>query len=144
MLARWVCGLDGGIVAESDEALPIVYRDDLLPEMMDAFETLAVVSSESMQSQSYAAVLNTLAGMLGRLPPELQRRTEDLARRILSVLGDHVLTADLEEALHTLTQALADKGCFETAALVSKARQELGASVGRLGSRATRSTARDV
>jgi len=144
MLARWVGGLDGGIVAERDGALPIVYQDDLLPEMMDAFETLAVVSSESMQHQSYAAVLNTLAGMLGRLPPELQRRTEDMVRRILSVLGDHVLTADLEEALHTLTQVLADKGCFETAALVSKARQELGASVGRLGSRATRSTARDV
>lgn len=71
----------------------------MFAQLMDGFETLAVVSSESMQHQSFIEVVRTFAIMLSRLPSDQQRRAEDLILRILSALGDHVLTAELDAAL---------------------------------------------
>lgn len=105
---------------------------------MDAFESLAVVSSESMQHQVFAEVISTLALMYARLPPEQQARTEDLILRILSALGDHVLTRELNSALSALSSTLAESGRSETASLVEKAQRQLGQSVGKLNSRSTR------
>lgn len=36
LLARWACDTDGDEITEGEEALPIVYPDALLSEMMDA------------------------------------------------------------------------------------------------------------
>ena len=60
-----------------EEPLPVVYTDNGFSRLMDAFETLAVVSSESMQHQSFAEVIHTLTVMFVRLPPEQQRRASD-------------------------------------------------------------------
>jgi hypothetical protein len=108
---------------------------------MDAFETLAVVSSESMQHQSFTEVLHTFAVMFDRLAPEQQRRAEDIILRILSALGEFVLTAELDSTLTDLVRALNKTGRISTAAAVQAARDQLKLSVGKLHSRATRSEA---
>ena len=91
-----------------------------------------------MQPRTAAEIIRTLAVMFHRLPIEQQRRSEDLVRRSLSALGEHVLTAELDAALAALTDTLEGAGRHETAQQVQSARDRLGVSVGKLGSRATR------
>lgn len=142
LLARWVCVWEEAAEREEESGdgtrLPVVYHDDVPAELMSAFEALIVVSSESMQFQSCAAVLSALARNFNRLSPDARRRVEDITRRALSCLGEQVLTAELEAALEALAGALEAGGGSETAALVSTAKTRLSRSLGRLGSRATR------
>lgn len=141
LLARWSAG-DAGRAPGVDApgSVPVVYPDDLYKQVLDALETLAVVASESMQPQTAAELVRTLALIFGGLPPGQQERAGDLIRRSLSALGEHVLTAELEAALTTLIDTLDRAGRPETARLVRGARDRLGASIGRLGSRATRAS----
>ncbi|MGC1784469.1 MAG: hypothetical protein WA708_18235, partial [Acidobacteriaceae bacterium] len=117
---------------------PIVYRDCAFEHLLDAFESLAVISSESMQYQAFAEVLRTFAIMYPRMRAEHQSRAEDLLRRILPVLGDHALTRELDSALCATAQMLKSNHCVETASLVESAQNELRQSIGKLNSRATR------
>ncbi|MGH7572771.1 MAG: DUF2254 family protein [Gemmatimonadota bacterium] len=143
ILARWACdGRDtedgSGPDEVHDAVLPVVYVDDVVDELMDALETLAVVSTESMQHQSYAEVVRALTALFDRLPAWLQDRTEDIIRRILSGLGDHVLTADLDAALTDLVRTLRSAGRWEATASVREAQEDLRTSIGKLNSRSTR------
>jgi hypothetical protein len=91
-----------------------------------------------MQHQSFAEVVRALAVTFDRLPVEQQTRVEDLILRILSALGEHVLTAELNTALSALAGALTTSARFETAAAVRAAQEALELSVGKLNSRSTR------
>ena len=105
---------------------------------MRAFESLAVVASESMKHQSDAEVYRVLANLYQRLPPELRRQADDLLLRSLSGLGDHILTSDLEASLSALTSGLAIDGRSESAGAIGAAQHQLELSIGRLNSRSTR------
>jgi uncharacterized membrane protein len=122
----------------ADEAAAIVYRDDVALVLLDALEGLAVCSSQSMQPQSYAEVVRTLARSLSRLPQAWRTRVEDVALRILTALGDHVLTRPLESALDELAGALRADGRSSAADRVAAASDRLRRSLGELDSRATR------
>lgn len=135
VLARWSVEEREKI---DDQTLPVVYADNTFARLMDAFETLAVVSSESMQHQNYIEVVHTLTSMFERLPLDQQRRAEDIILRILSVLGDHVLTAELDAALSALISTLRATARFETADAVHAAQEQLGLSIGKLNSHSTR------
>ena len=111
---------------------------DRFRRLLDAFEALAVVSSESMQHQNYIAVLETFSGLFERLPNDQQEAVEDRILRILSALGDHVLTTELEEALTALAAKLRESERWATADAVQTAKEKLAQSVGKLNSRATR------
>jgi uncharacterized membrane protein len=117
---------------------PVVYADDVFPQLLDAFESLAVCSTESMQHQCFAEIARTFAVMFDRLPAAQRPRAEDLIQRIISGLGDHVLTAELDAALAALVGALERAGSAGSAAAVTVARARLQTSVGTLNSRATR------
>ncbi|MBA3449628.1 MAG: DUF2254 domain-containing protein [Chloroflexia bacterium] len=139
LLARWAVAdeeTDGE--DSSAERLPIVYPDDVLERLMGTIESLTVVASESMQHHVYADILRGLAITLDRLPPPLARRTEELVLRSLAGMGDHVLTAELDDALADVTDALEAADLIEGASAVRAARAGLATSVGRLNSRATR------
>jgi uncharacterized membrane protein len=123
------------------ERVPVVYVDDVMMRLFDAFETLAVVASESMQPQTAAEFVRTFATMFHRLPAEHQSRAEDLIRRSLSALGDHVLTAELDAAFHELVAALNVAGRTGAATEVEAARHSLAATIGKLRSRSTRAPA---
>lgn len=144
LLARWCfeqSEQSNGKAEAGKEPVPVVYTDDVFAKMIDAFETLAVVASESMQPQTMAEVFRTFAVMFERLPGDQQARVEDLIRRSLSALGEHVLTAELNDALSDLIRALDAAGQRAAAAEVEVAQQALAASIGKLGSRATRVSA---
>jgi hypothetical protein len=115
-----------------------VYSDNVLTRLADAFASLAVAASESMQHQTCSAVLRSLATLFERLPQDLRDRVEEVVLRTLPTLGDPVLTAELDIALLDLGAALRRAQRLQTAATVDKARSELARSIGKLRSRATR------
>lgn len=143
VLARWSFDKDddGEDGENGEEIFPVVYRDNTPEKLLDAFETFAVVSSESMQYQTYIEVVLALTATFERLPVEWQTRSEDLILRILSVLGDHALTAELDKTLSGLVEKLKSAGRGETAFAVEAARQKMRLSIGKLNSRSTRAAA---
>jgi uncharacterized membrane protein len=133
LLARWSEPAD----LPDIERAPIVYVDNVMARLLDAFELLAVVASEAMQPQTIAAIARTLAITFDRLPGEEQARVVELALTTLSALGEHVLTAELDGALILLAETLARNG-YAAAEAIRAARDELATSIGRLNSRSTR------
>jgi uncharacterized membrane protein len=121
-----------------DKTVPVVYRDDVLTELFNAFEILAVVASESMQPHTTSALVRTFAIMFERLPSLYRQRADQAIRRSLSAFGEHVLTSELDQSLLELAQTMKTAGHDETAGRVQQARDTLAASVGKLASRATR------
>ena len=130
-------------VDTSARVVAVVYVDDTHGRLLDALESLAVVSTESMQHQSFAEVVNALAATFDRLTPPLQQRIEDLVRRILTGLGDHILTADVDAALAELTRTLTAAGRTDTASAVHAAHAAMRASLGAAHSRSDRLATRD-
>lgn len=120
------------------KAYPIVYRDNVLPQLMDTLETLAVATSESMQHENFKEIIHTFANSYNRMSHENKVRTEDIIMRILSAMGDHVLTAPLEVELYRLVKVLKEAGSLKTAAALEIATRTLKESVGKLNSRSTR------
>lgn len=123
---------------EKGQPMPVVYTDSVRADLLDAIASLAVSASDSMQHEAFAEILRTFAVMLDRLSPDLQDRAENLIMRLLSALGDQVLSVELDSALGALVGALDRVGKPDAATAVRQARADLRLSVGRLGSRSTR------
>jgi hypothetical protein len=138
LLARWSAGEAQVAAPPSDPVLSVVYDDDVLKQLMDAFEALAIVSTESMQHQVFAEVARSFAVTLDRMPVDLQDRAADVVCRSLTGLGDHILAADLESALAALSHALIAAGRLDTATRVTAAQAQMKDTVGHLHSRSTR------
>ncbi len=117
---------------------PVVYSDNVHEALMRAFESLAVVSSESMQHQTIAEIYRTFAILFHRLSPLAQDKVETIVLRSISALGDHVPTGRLGDALRDLRQALEKSGRTKTADALQTAWRQLEARIGLLNSRATR------
>lgn len=141
LLACWLRTDEAFGASGIQPTTPVVYADTLPAVLMRAFETLAVVASESMQPQNAAEIYRTLAKLLPRLPDALQREADDLLLRSLSGLGDHVLTSELEASLAAVRDALRAAGRPGSADAVAAALDRLGRSIGRLNSRSTRAEA---
>ena len=136
ILARWSVQPDA---AGPVKVAPVVYKDDAMAKLLNAFESLAVSASESMQHQSLAEILRTFTLLFDALPQPWQMRCEDIILRTLSAMGDHVLTGELETALNALVNTLNAAQRPDTAAAVRAAQIQMATSIGKLGSRATRS-----
>ena len=134
LLARWSTEDE----ASDETLLPIVYPDNVMARLFGAFESLAVVASEAMQHQTYAALVQGFATTFDRLPLQEQLRTEDLLLRSLSALGDHVMSAELDAALTGMAGTLERSGRYSSAAAIQTAQSTLAKSIGTLNSRATR------
>jgi hypothetical protein len=138
LLARWA-DEDLHLDQPPDERpVPVVYADEVHGDLLDAMESLLVVSTESMQHHIFAESLRTFALLLPRLSPARQGQVEGIVRRALAGLGDHVLTADLDRALATVACTMAAQGRRDTAAAIQQAQAGLHQAVGKLNSRATR------
>jgi hypothetical protein len=135
LLARWSSSNEP---ERDDPPLPDVYLDNVMASAFGALESLTVVASESMQHQTYAAILNAIAVLFERLCPAERQRAEDLVLRSLSGLGDQILTRALDDALAALAESLDEGGALDTARAVRVARNQLAESIGRLNSRSTR------
>lgn len=123
---------------EAEAESRIVIPDDAERRLLEAFESLAVVASESMQHQVFAEILLAFAALYDRLPPHLRDAVDDRILRSLTGLGDFVLTSELERSLVAMESVLTQAGRPSVALAVATARQELAKSRGRLASRSTR------
>lgn len=134
LLLRW-----SYINDEPDKNIyPIVYVDNVVPRLMDTFTTLMVAASESMQHQNFIEILHTFIKVYDRLSPENKSRAADIILRLLSAMGDFVLTAPLEAELNKLIKILSEDGSVEIANAVEAAKNKLKQTIGKLNSRATR------
>ena len=134
LIASWYPPADEP--CEPHEGIRIVYRDNVPTELLRAFESLTVVASESLQHQTLAATSRALALAARRMPQAMLGQIEGIVDRSLSSLGDHVLTAELDEAINALCAALGEAGGSGKA--LFEARAKLRQSHGRLGGRSTR------
>lgn len=134
ILARW--SVDGEI--EGDAGSLVVIPDVAPAEAIAAFENIILVTSESIQAQSLAHALRAMAILLETVPPAWGAQLAEAARRMLSSLGEHVLTVELEGALAELAAVLTETGYGETARSVQAATATLATTLGALNSRSTR------
>ncbi len=125
---------------EADAQSRVVIPDDAERRLLEAFESLAVVASESMQHQVFAEILLAFAALYDRLPPPLRDAVDDRILRNLTGLGNFVLTSELERSLVAMESVLTRAGRPSVASAIAKARQELAKSRGRLASRSTRAS----
>lgn len=137
LLASWYPPDEDGEpeVERAGDESQIVYTDVVPRDLLRAFESLAVVASESMQHQTLAEVYRALTLAMKRMPPELCKDIEAIVLRSLAVLGDHALTAQLDDAISELGEALHST---HVRAALKRARDRLAESRGTLNSRATR------
>jgi uncharacterized membrane protein len=136
LLSRWIW--TDAEAPNHPQKLPVVYEQDTRLAIIDAWESLATVSTESMQHQPFGEILKSIARLYAELPTALQDRTDRLLERAVSGMGDHILTQDVDSSLHDLIQALEDAARYETAGMVTEARNGLAGSLGRLANRSTR------
>lgn len=134
ILSRWA--VDGCV--EGDPSSSLVIADAAPGEALDALESLILVTSESMQAQTLADALRTVAVLLSEVPDAWAARLADVARRALASLGEHVLTRDLEAALRDLEAALDARGFDGEARAVAAATARFATTLGSLNSRSTR------
>lgn len=134
ILSRWAAV--GEIAGDSTST--VVIADAAPAEALDALESLILVTSESLQAQTLADALRTVATLLPGVPDPWAERLADVARRSLASLGEHVLTRDLEEALDGMAAALAARGFDATARAVRRAESISASALGSLKSRSTR------
>ena len=136
LISLWVAEISED--SQHSAELPVVYTKNTLKAVIAVWESLVTVSSESMQHQPFAETLHSLAIVYPRLPVHLQDRADALIGRAVSAMGDHVLTQDVDSAIHELIRVLRDAARPETAAMLQEARTQLAASVGTLANRSTR------
>ncbi|MDP3267906.1 MAG: DUF2254 family protein [Legionella sp.] len=125
---------------ESEEVkpFPIVYQDNVKEKVLDAFENLGVVSSESMQHQSFYRILNSLGLAYHRQGAQEKQRIESVILTLLSVLGEHALTHRLDQSLTDLAKLMESEDRIYVADAIKTAHHKLKESVGKINSRSTR------
>lgn len=136
LLWRWLD--DRTLSPERPGSAPVRYRDGLSQALMDSFESLIVVASESMQHQSLAAVMEALTRTFPAQPDALKARTEELLLVSLAVLGDHAPTRLLQARFEEAAAALAVDGRTAVATALQTAWSKLGRTRGTLHSRSSR------
>ena len=97
-------------------ALPIVYRDKVIGEVLSSLANIAVAAAEGGQHQTCAQVLNVFAMALPRLSPDQQRIATPQVRHTVETAARHPFTGELEQAMTELRGVLSDTECSDSAA----------------------------
>lgn len=121
-LMRWA---DERAPDASTEVLPVVYTDTVFQDILDALESMAVASVESMQHQSFAEVLRTLAMTVEHLAPARQQAVVALVERLAPLAGEHIATRDMAEALEAMAAALRATGRPQVATALLRSEDRL-------------------
>jgi uncharacterized membrane protein len=136
LMATWLW--EEGDESAGAEPLPVVYTSEPIENILDVWESLFTVSSESMQHQTFAELLRSLRCSYPLLSPKYQERADQVLYRATSAMGDHVLTRDIDDELTTLIDRLEELERHRVASILTEARRELAASWGKLANRSTR------
>ena len=114
LLARWA---EGDADQPDGAPLPVVYPDNVMPALFGALESLSVVASESMQHQTFAEIVRSVAVTFERLPGKHRHDAASLILRSLAGMGDHMLTTELERALDDVRNVIEASGCRPSGAI---------------------------
>lgn len=112
--------------AAGERVLPLVYRDTLVPALIDALESAAVACSESRQHQSLAEILRTFVVTVPRLRAPHGDAMTDMVDRVIPTIGEHVLTGQLCSALEQAAATLSERGRADSAARIRNTPDRLG------------------
>ncbi len=123
LLSRWA---DEPVAAADVDVLPVVYRDSVPMDVVDALESAVVACSESRQHQSFAEILRAFSTTADRLPLAQRDAMAAMIERSIAGIGEHVLTRDLGEALVDAGDALRACGRPEAAARIRTTRDRHG------------------
>lgn len=114
------------------QVLPIVYHDTVQAKLFDALENLVVVSSESLQHQSYYRILNTLGLAYSKLNQQGQERIENIILTALSVLDKHTLTANLDQTLGNMCNLMKTNNRLGMADTIQQVHDKVKKAQGKL------------
>lgn len=106
-------------------ALPIVYRDGLVDQILDGLTSVIVASGQSGQHQTASTVLRLLCRAIGRLEPANQQLAVDRLQRVLSVTMNHVFTVEIENAFDAMHDALISAGLPDAARRIRQLKDDL-------------------
>jgi uncharacterized membrane protein len=136
LLFQW--GSEKALTRDSNPDAKVVLRDRIISHLANSYESLIVVSSESMQHQSLAEILNGISRSYALIDERLQDALVERVVGALSSFGDHVATFQLEESVNRIARTFADHGKVSAAAQITAAWSKLRASRGTLHSRGDR------
>ena len=136
IIARWCVDYDA--VEGSPGTLPLVYPDGLAERAVDALGAFGVVSTESLQFLAFEEVMRAYVHVFGQLPEHLQDRVAATLRRLVTGLGDHVLTCSLEDALEEAERTFREEGYADAADALQTARRQMVSVAGTLAARSNR------
>lgn len=125
-------------ITHDEEKIAFCYNDSVITSAANVLESLAIVSSESLQHQVFSEVLANISLAYPFVSNDIKTKFNDVIIRILSAMGEHVLSEDLDKSLTNLTETLFSDGNQRTALILRDAHQKLSESVGHLGNRGTR------
>jgi hypothetical protein len=108
----------------------IVYRDTFPEMLMEAVESLAVITADSQQHQIAADIIEGMASLLPRLSPAYRERTIAVLMRTLPALTSPPPTTTLEAALTGLQETLEDLGEDDAARVVATGLDHFRARIG--------------
>ncbi|MFW6084081.1 MAG: DUF2254 family protein, partial [Gemmatimonadota bacterium] len=94
----------------TSDGLRVVYRDDVMRDIFDTFESLAVSASESRQHQSVREIVHALSVIASVAEGHSRERIAKVTRVILATLNAHVLTTGLSDSLLELKRATDSMG----------------------------------
>jgi len=125
--------------SHDDKKIAFYYQDSVIESAAGVLESIAIASSESMQHQTFAEVLDNISLVYPYVSSDIQSKFNDVIKRILSAMGDHVLSNDLDKSLTRLIETLSSsKGNQATAKTVRIAQEKFSRSVGQLANRGSR------
>ena len=110
MLVQWTDGHQPDRGKNEAEPWPLVYRDDLHLQVLDAIATIAAGANESLQHVVMAEALQALSLLMESTCAALQPAICDVARRVVPALKPLILTRSLERALRQLIKTLEKQG----------------------------------
>lgn len=131
VLARWARSGDLDEIpqhADHDD-IAVVYPDNAAANLFEAFEMLGIVTAESLQQQSLAAVLDSISAVYGRMSSAARRRADDLVDHLRGPLRAQNASRTLEDAIDRLEHVLAAEHAQQPIAALEQARAELAASL---------------
>jgi len=119
-------------VHEDHPDTDIVYPDDFSVVLMNAIESLAVVTADSQQHQVAADIILALDSLLERVTADYRERSVDVLMRTLPALASHPPTLRLESALTRLQATLERIGEGDAAQATGTAVDRLRGRIGRV------------
>ena len=132
LLGRWIAGESPPEAAARKPALPVVIRDRIHGDALEALVTIGLASDESRQHVVIGAAFDALGQLLPRAEGELRDAVIDGIRTLIPALSDLPLVGTLRDTLARLAHALESGGLNEVAREIRSAADAMEARKGRL------------